>query len=106
MLNNKKKNMDIRAYNAKELSKEKSWPDNVHYETVRDRIKKEKHISITFFTRHKSPEERKVYIPYDMSQRIINAMDFYDKFLKWEFIIVKIKKTDTPKEKQEEINNF
>lgn len=100
--------MKIIAYNAKWLSNENNWPDNVHYETVRDRISKEKHIEIVFFTRHKEPQERSVFLPYDVSQRIIKAMEFYDEFLQWKFKIVKPKKSEDKKEKaveKEAVNN-
>jgi len=54
----------------------------VHYETVRERIKKDKYISVTYLTKHKEPQERRIFIPYAESQRIIQALQFYDDFLK------------------------
>lgn len=89
--------MRIRAYIAKDLSNEKNWPDGVHYETVRDRIAKEKHIEITFQTRHKNPEDRTVYLPYHESQRIMKALEFYDDYLNGKFKIQKTKKVKTTK---------
>ena len=89
--------MKLRGYIAKDLSNEKSWPAGVHYETVRDRIAKWKHIEVSFITRHKDPEERTVFIPYHESQRLITAMEFYEDYLNWKFKIQKVKKAKTTK---------
>ena len=89
--------MKLRAYIAKDLSNEKSWPDGVHYETVRDRIAKWKHIEVTFQTRHKNPEDRTVFIPYHESQKIMKALEFYDEYLNGKFKIQKVKKAKVTK---------
>lgn len=67
--------MEFRVYIAKQLCKERNWPDNVHYETVRKRIQNGKYIKVVFIWNGKDKTPKNAYLPYDVGNRIKRGLE-------------------------------
>ena len=83
------KTPSFRAYKKRDLSKDKLGPDNISYEGVKYRIKKGKHIRITYVQGYKNPISKELFLDYAISQRIIRSLELLDKVDSGDIILSK-----------------